>query len=63
MNRAASKLPRRLTLKLRPFLPDVRDLHVYGGGILVAVGAWIILPGAGLVVFGALLVYLGLRTR
>jgi hypothetical protein len=49
-------------MRLRSILPDARDLHVYGGGALVAVGAWIILPGAGLVAFGALLVYLGLRT-
>ncbi|MFW6331497.1 MAG: hypothetical protein ACOC3J_07215 [Gemmatimonadota bacterium] len=46
---------------LRPLLPDFRDLHVYGGGALVTVGAWWVYPPAGLIVGGALLIYLGLR--
>lgn len=45
----------------RRALPDLRDLHVYGGGALVAWGAWGISPAAGKVVFGAVLLYLGLR--
>lgn len=39
----------------------VADLHVYGGGALVAVGAGLALgAAAGLVVGGAFLAYLGL---
>ena len=50
--------------RLAPYLPDLRDLHVYGGGLLVALGiSWLTRPGAGLMAFGALLLYLGLRRR
>jgi len=47
---------------LAPLLPDARDLHVYGGGLLVALGAWMTYPPAAPAVFGALLLYLGLRS-
>ena len=49
--------------RLVPFLPSLRDLHVYGGGILVAVGAGNMWAPLGPAVFGILLVYLGLRFR
>ena len=49
----------RIVTRLRPLLPDARDLHVYGGGLLVALGAGMYSPAAGLMVFGALLLYLG----
>lgn len=42
-------------------LPDVRDLHVYGGGALVAWGAAEAYPPAGWMVAGTVLMYLGLR--
>lgn len=41
-------------------LPDWWDLHVYGGGGLIAYGLWMTWPPAGPVVVGALLLYLGL---
>lgn len=44
----------------RPLLPSFRDLHVYGGGALVSLGAHAAWPPAGAIVFGALLVGLGL---
>jgi hypothetical protein len=44
---------------LRALLPDARDVHVYGGGLLLALGAGAYSPAAGLIVFGALLLYLG----
>jgi hypothetical protein len=54
----------RLALqRLIPWLPDARDLHVYGGGLLIAIGAWQLHPAAGWIVMGALLVGLGLRSR
>lgn len=56
-------LPRRLAARLRPALPSVRDLHVYGGGVLVALGAWMAWPPAAPAVLGLLLLYLGLRRR
>lgn len=45
---------------LRPYLPDFRDLHVYGGGLLLAGGAWAIYPPAGPMAFGCLLLVIGL---
>lgn len=56
-------LPRRLAARLRPALPDARDVHVYGGGVLVALGAWMAWPPAAPTLLGLLLVYLGLRRR
>ena len=47
--------------RLRPVLPDFRDVHVYFGGLLLAVGAGIAWQPAGPMVAGALLLYLGLR--
>lgn len=49
----------RWLAKVRPALPGPRDAHVYGGGLLLAIGAQVLSPG--LAVFGALLLYLGLR--
>lgn len=37
------------------------DLHVYGGLVLLAVGFWLIHPGAAFAIPGAVLVYIGLR--
>lgn len=47
---------------MRPFLPDFRDAHVYGGAALVTWGVtatwgW----PAGAMVAGAALLYLGIR--
>jgi len=47
--------------KLRGFLPDFRDVHAYGGGILLAFGAWQVYPPAAWMLAGLLLLYLGLR--
>ena len=41
----------------------VRDLHVYGGALIVATGAGMAHPAAALVVFGAFMVFLGLFWR
>jgi hypothetical protein len=48
---------------LHDALPDMRDLHVYGGGAMVAWGAASVFPPAGWVAFGLVLLYLGLRRR
>jgi hypothetical protein len=45
---------------VRAVLPDFRDLHVYGGGLLIAIGLWTWWRPGGFIVFGGLLVYLGL---
>lgn len=47
--------------RLRPALPDLRDLHVYGGVALMAAGLAQIAPALGWVAAGAILLYLGLR--
>jgi hypothetical protein len=52
---------KRQVARVAPALPDLRDIHVYGGGLLIAVGAWMWFPPAAPMVLGALLVYLGLR--
>ena len=44
-------------------LPDLRDLHVYGGAALVTIGAALVYPPAGWMVAGLCLIYLGLRRR
>lgn len=42
----------------------VGDIHVYGGGLMVATGSGLTFGGgAGLIVFGALLALLGLLYR
>lgn len=38
----------------------LRDAHAYGGAGLVAFGAWLIYPPAAAVVYGAFLAWLGL---
>lgn len=54
------RIVRTLIAVVRPALPSLRDLHVYGGGLLLAVGAGMAWrPGAPLVL-GAMLVFLGL---
>jgi hypothetical protein len=40
---------------------NVRDVHVYGGGILAAVGLGMLHPSAGIVPLGVFLAWLGLR--
>lgn len=50
----------RVLRTMADLLPDWWDLHVYGGGALVAYGLWLAWPPAGPVAGGALLVYLGL---
>lgn len=42
--------------------PDLRDLHVYGGILLCGIGAGFWSLAAALVVVGAGLAYLGIRT-
>ena len=46
--------------KPRPRL-DLVDAHVYGGTIFLAIGAAFVHIGAGLAVFGGVLLALGLR--
>lgn len=46
---------------MKRFLPDVVDLHVYGGAVLLAVGLGMWAAWAGPAVFGAVLMTLGLR--
>lgn len=46
---------------LRRILPDVIDLHVYGGAALLAFGLGMWATWAGPAVFGAVLMALGLR--
>ena len=49
-------------LRVREYLPDFRDLHVYGGVLLVAVGAGAMWGWpAGVALIGTALVYLGIR--
>jgi hypothetical protein len=49
-----------LLRRLLRLLPDFRDVHVYGGGLLIAIGMWTWWRPGGFIVFGCLLVYLGL---
>lgn len=51
---------KRLRSALRPVLPDARDLHVYGGTLLVAAGVWSVWPPGGAMVLGVMLCALGL---
>lgn len=39
---------------------DLRDLHVYGGAVILTGGVWVWSPPAAAVVFGGFLVFLGL---
>lgn len=55
------RIARSAARTVKVVLPDLRDVHVYGGGALVAIGAWLWFPPAAPIVFGALLLYLGLR--
>ena len=47
--------------RILDLLPDLQDLHVYGGGLLVAIGAGLAYPPAGPFAFGLVLLYLGIR--
>jgi len=40
---------------------DVRDLHAYGGIVLVAVGLWQIYSPSAFIVSGAMLFYIAMR--
>lgn len=40
---------------------DARDVHCYGGLLLVAAGCWLYAPGAAMIVVGVALFYLALR--
>lgn len=51
----------RLWRVFRGAMPDIRDAHVYGGGLMLAAGAQFLWPGP--IILGALLVYLGLRRK
>ena len=43
----------------RPALPDVDDLHIYGGLLLLAAGGALVAPALGLAVLGTGLIALG----
>lgn len=51
---------RNIGRAVRPFLPDLLDLHVYGGGFLVSVGVGLAWPPGGFIAFGVLLLGLGI---
>ncbi len=46
-------------MKLKPFLPSLRDLHLYGGALLVAVGIGFWDWRVALAIAGLYLIYLG----
>lgn len=54
---------RAIAAKLRPILPDLRDLHVYGGVALIAVGVAHAWRPLGYIAAGALLLYIGLPEK
>ena len=57
----ARNLVRGSVRRARILVPDLADLHIYGGGALAAWGAAICWgPGAGLILFGAWLAILGI---
>lgn len=51
----------RLGRAVRHVVPDWRDVHVYGGGLLIAAALDRLVPGTGPIAYGVLLLYLGLR--
>ncbi len=42
-------------------LIDARDLHLYAGTAMLAAGAWLIMPAAGLIAPGLVFIYVALR--
>jgi len=44
----------------RWWMPDLHDVHIYGGGLLAGIGLWLIAPALGLIGFGLVLVVLGI---
>lgn len=46
---------------IHPSMPDFRDLHVYGGGALLVIGAASVWTPLAYMTGGAVLLYLGLR--
>lgn len=54
---------RRFLAQLKSFLPDARDVHLYGGALLVCTGVWLrTLPPdwrVAIALFGAFLFYMG----
>lgn len=44
----------------KAMVPDVRDAHTYLGILLMAVGAGLLAPAAGLIVAGGSLAYIGI---
>lgn len=46
-------------MKVRRRLPDALEVHVYGGAVLISVGAGLWFPPAGLIACGALLIVIG----
>ncbi|MQA88725.1 MAG: hypothetical protein GEU90_00625 [Gemmatimonas sp.] len=50
---------RTLLRRLREVV-DIVDLHLYGGALLIASGVATWRPGAGLIVFGLILLLIGL---
>lgn len=53
----------RAPTTLRALLPDRLDAHLYGGAVLVAVGAAMYSRPAGLIVFGAALLVIYWRSE
>lgn len=51
-------------MKLRSVLPSLRDLHIYGGGVVVSLGVGLAFGFAyGLVVAGLFLIWIGAPWR
>jgi len=40
---------------------DTRDFHLYTGTAMLAAGAWLLLPAAGLIAAGLVFLYVALR--
>lgn len=59
--RAAAPVARALARRAWSVLPSFRDLHVYGGLVLMAVGAAMAYRPAGYFLAGLVLLWLGLR--
>jgi hypothetical protein len=50
-------------MNLKPYLPDVRDLHLYGGALLFCLGLWFWDWRVAVSTFGAFLLLFGRAWR